>query len=75
LIERTKMHQAAIELEQSGTAATAQFIGIANDQIEHRLGVARRGRHCLQYIDRGGLLRYPLAELGAAPGQLIGAPL
>ena len=39
-----------------------------NDQVEHRLCIARRGGHHLQHVDGGGLLLDPLAELAVALG-------
>ena len=51
----------------------AQISRPADDQVEHRLRIARRGRHRLEHVDRGGLMFDALAVFAVARGQFVGA--
>src|SRR5262249_20591905 len=50
------------------TACSAKVC--SNDQVEHRLRIAGRDRHHLQYFDSRGLMRDPLAIRAVACRQL-----
>jgi hypothetical protein len=64
-----QMDELAIEFEQGTDRGVAQISRPAGDQVEHRLRIARRGRHRLQHVDRGGLMFDPLAVFAVARGQ------
>jgi hypothetical protein len=64
------MDELTIEFQQASAPGVAQFSRPADDQVEHRLRIARRGRHRLEHIDRGGLMFDALAEFAVARGQI-----
>ena len=64
------MDEFTIEFEQASPRGVAQISCSADDQVEHRLRIARRGRHRLEHVDRGGLLFNALAKFAVARGQL-----
>jgi hypothetical protein len=64
-----------IEFEQASGRGVAQISRPADDQVEHRLRIARRGRHHLEHVYRGGLMFDALAEFAVARGQFVGALL
>ena len=66
------MDEFAIEFEQASVRGVAQISRPADDQVEHRLRIARRGRHRLEHVDRGGLMLDALAEFAVARGQFVG---
>src|SRR6516164_1136954 len=68
------MDEFTIEFEQASPRGVAQISRSADDQVEHRLRIARRGRHRLEHIDRGGLMFDALAEF-AVPRRQFGAAL
>ena len=55
-------------IRTSPRPGVAQFRA-CDDQIEHRLRIARRGRHRLQHVDGGGLMLDPLAVFAVALGN------
>ena len=59
---RAKCSSVAVVFEQPARTRVAQLLRAAGDQIEHRLRIARRGRHRLQHVDGGGLMLDPLAD-------------
>src|ERR1700740_2329718 len=63
------MDEFTIEFEQASPRGVAQISRPADDQVEHRLRIARRGRHRLEHVDRGGLMFDALAEFAVARGQ------
>jgi hypothetical protein len=69
------MDEFTIEFEQANVRGVAQISRPAGDQVEHRLRIARRGRHRLEHVDRGGLVFDALAEFAVARGQFVGALL
>ena len=50
----------------TAAVAVAQVARATDDQIEHRLWIARRGRHRLQHVDGRGLMLDPLAVFAVA---------
>jgi hypothetical protein len=71
--QRTEMDQFTIINPQTRAEAIAQFPRSRDDQIENRLGIARRAGHHLEHVDCRGLLLDPLAELAVALRQRRGA--
>src|SRR5215469_1356115 len=63
------MDEFTIEFEQASAWGVAQISRPADDQVEHRLRIARRGGHRLEHVDRGGLMFDALAEFAVASGQ------
>jgi len=63
------MDEFTIEFEQASGRGVAQVSSPADDQVEHRLRIARRGRHRLEHVGRGGLLFDTLAEIAVARRQ------
>src|SRR5271157_2519517 len=63
------MDEFTIEFEQASGRGVAQISRAADDQVEHRLRIARRGRHRLEHVDRGGLMFDALAVFAVARGQ------
>ena len=70
---RAKMNQLPVIFEQRHAHDIQQRRGLAAYQFEHRLRVARRGRHLLQHLDGRGLVVDALAECDVALGQFSGA--
>jgi hypothetical protein len=70
---RSSMNQLAVVFEQTRDRSTAQLSRMANDQVEHGLGVARCGRHCLQHFGCGRLVSDPLTIIAAADCKLAGS--
>src|ERR1700680_3608029 len=69
------MDEFTIEFVQGSRRGVAQISRPADDQVEHGLRIARRGRHRLEHVDRGGLMFDALAEFAVARGQFGGALL
>src|SRR6266436_6641217 len=67
------MDEFTIEFEQANAGGVAQISRPADDQIEHRLRIARRGRHRLEHVDRGGLMLDALAEFAVGRTMSITA--
>ena len=65
-----RMLAKCISVPSNSTSVTpvgvAKFARPGDDQIEHRLWIARRGRHRLQHVDGRGLLLDPLAVFAVA---------
>src|SRR6516225_8891805 len=68
------MDEFTIEFEQASPRGVAQISRPADDQVKHRLRIARRGRHRLEHVDRGGLMFDALAEF-ALPRRQFGTAL
>src|ERR1700739_1301350 len=68
------MDEFAIESEQASLRGVAQISRPADNQVEYRLRIARRGRHRLEHVDRGRLMFDALAEF-AVPRRQFGAAL
>ena len=68
------MDELAIKFEQGSAHGVAQFSRPADDQVEYRVRIARRGRHRLEHVDRGGLMIDALAEF-AVPRRQFGTAI
>jgi len=68
------MDELAIKFEQGSAHRIAQFSLPADDQVEYGLRIARRGRHRLEHVDRGGLMIDALAEF-AVPRRQFGTAI
>ena len=58
-----------VVLKQIGALTVAPCACLLDNQIEHRLRVAGRGRHRLQHIDRRCLMRDPFVMVAVALSQ------
>src|SRR5271169_3062525 len=67
------MDEFTIEFVQGSAWGVAQISRPTGDQVEHRLRIARRGRHRLEHVYRGGLMFDALAEFAVARGQFAAA--
>ena len=65
----------AVEFKHGRAIRVAKVAGAIDDQIEHRLRIAGRGRHRLQHIDGGRLVFDPFAIFGVSLRQCRGARL
>ena len=68
------MDELAIKFEPGSAHRIAQFSLPADDQVEYGLRIARRGRHRLEHVDRGGLMIDALAEF-AVPRRQFGTAI
>ena len=66
---RAQMDQSAIVFEQHRTRTIELCPRLAADHVEHRLWIAGRGRHRLQHLGSGGLMRGMLAVSAVARSQ------
>ena len=60
------MDQLAVEFVQCRAVGVAKIARATDDQVEHRLRIAGRGRHHLQHVDGRGLMLDPLAVFAVA---------